>query len=141
MILNDTPIVIYDTAAKTKVGIFRTPTLVFRYLFPTGVKTVSKTTIYNRLHSKKVFKAPNLDCAITLRYANKEQQALLNEEEYLIFEGYDNPLLCQMKGYTSDWRSLQKESAEKCNRYHQLATPEEKLAVYEKRFKTKAFIQ
>lgn len=99
-IINERPVVIYNSEKQEVIGIFKTPLLAGRYLFPANET--------NHFKSQNILKAANRSGKISnskfqfdvaVRYAKDNHIELLQDNFFVILPGYSQPEKSQMKGF------------------------------------------
>jgi hypothetical protein len=109
-IINDTPIALYNSEKLELVGIFKTKTIIGKYLYEgiyEGVKSQTKSSRVHVAISKKYqLRNTRFEFPVALRYANKKQIEILGDQDAVIFKDYP-PLI--LKGFHSTRYSLHKE--------------------------------
>jgi hypothetical protein len=115
IINHDREVAIYNADRQELIGIFRTPSLVARYIFNEFAKgKVNRVT--NALSRKTKIMDTKFDFYIACRYASAEQLQLL-DGDYTILNGYDQPLKSSMKGFTDTAGTLKKQANINYERY------------------------
>lgn len=90
-ILNDDEysIAVYNTVEKKCIGLFINTKLVAKYLFNTKDDRYNNPSrLLNNIRLKAKVTKTKLGIIIALRRCNLDQQQLLGEKDYLIFDGY-----------------------------------------------------
>jgi hypothetical protein len=89
------PATLYDVNTKKVVGIFKTKTLVAKYIFAEAHNCQSITRITASISKKVRIKSDGL--LLTVRTANPEQVLILGDRDFIILNGYKEPRNTDMK--------------------------------------------
>ena len=110
-------IVIYNTIKKEPIGIFSTKAMLCRYLFKEN-KIYHQSMLTYRLKNKTAIKKGIIfNFPIAVRYANIEQETLLNKEHFLILNNYPKKCEASILGFKDDRHTFNHYSNEKLNSY------------------------
>lgn len=81
-------ILLYNSDKKELIGVFSTPSLASRYLYPFG-KTAQRigNSVLQALKQNSGIRNTDLGCRIVVR-RNSDKDNLLNDEGYFVTDGY-----------------------------------------------------
>lgn len=99
-IIIHSPVALYNCDKRELVGLFETKALAEKYLLLENKEKKSKGFVGHSIRVKGKIKGLT-EYPVTARYCNGEQRKELGSKEYLIKNGYSNPIYNQMKGYDS----------------------------------------
>lgn len=101
---------VYNADKQELVGIFRTPSLVARYIYK-DYSAHRAGNINGALSNKSRIKNSDMGFVVAVRRGLDFK--LPDEKDFLIFNGYPEPVLSKMKGFTTSRHELWKEAVKR----------------------------
>ena len=95
-----------DARENKLIGLFSTATIAGAYFYDCIGKKLSARRIFNAVKYNTRLHEHKYGYGIALRYAKPEYVALLSDNPFLIMEGYEQPPVGFLKGFTNDSKNM-----------------------------------